>query len=70
MPYYLLANQTPIQTGSHCVLFAIKSPAADLTLKRCVIHLNEREWNRTTIVYHEGTDLQSAATPPIVAALP
>lgn len=31
---------------------------------------NEEERNWTSIVYHVGTDLQSAATPPIVAASP
>ena len=29
---------------------------------------HRQDWNRTNIVYHEGTDLQSAVTPPIVTA--
>ena len=34
------------------------------------ISANGRKRNRTSIVYHVGTDLQSAATPPIVAVRP
>ena len=71
-PISLTPNSRYLCAFSHC-LSIMATTFHGLSCRRCTGHLScangwERNW--TSIVYHVGTDLQSAVTPPIVTAHP